>query len=132
MFWCLRSRRREVFSGRGVLKIWSKFTGEYPYQSEISIKLQSSFIEITPQRGCSAVNLLHILSYIFSEHLFMKTPLDGCFCRFHWWLWSIFCWLRCICWKFPQTSIYKQTWHLCNDCGCRFVLLYITQDVRWY
>ena len=34
-----RSSRSEVFLGKGVLKIWSKFTGEHPYRSAISIKL---------------------------------------------------------------------------------------------
>ena len=32
----------------------------HPCQSAISIKLQSNFIEITLQHGCSPVNLLHI------------------------------------------------------------------------
>ena len=50
----------EIFLEKGVLKICSKFTGEYPCQSVISIKLQSNFIEITPRRGCSLLNLLHI------------------------------------------------------------------------
>ena len=35
-----RSSRPEVFSGEGVLKICSKFTGEHPYRSAISVKLQ--------------------------------------------------------------------------------------------
>ena len=38
----------------------SKFTGEHPGQSVISIKLQSKFIEITLWHGCSPINLLHI------------------------------------------------------------------------
>ena len=46
--------------GKGVLKICSKFTGEYPCQSVISIKLQSNFIEITLRHGCSPVNFLHV------------------------------------------------------------------------
>ena len=37
----------EVFLGKGVLKICSKFTGEHPCQSVISIKLLINFIEIT-------------------------------------------------------------------------------------
>ena len=41
-----RSSHSEVFLGKGVLKICSKFTGEYPCQSAISIKLLCSFIEI--------------------------------------------------------------------------------------
>ena len=35
-----RSSRPEVFLGKGVLKICSKFSGEYQCQSSISIKLQ--------------------------------------------------------------------------------------------
>ena len=70
----VRSRRPEMFLGKGVLKICSKFTGEHPCRSLISIKLHCNFIEITFQHGCSPVNLLHI-----SEHLFQRTPLGGCF-----------------------------------------------------
>ena len=43
---------------KSVLKVCSKFTGEHPYQSVISIKLQSNFIKITFWHGCSPVNLL--------------------------------------------------------------------------
>ena len=45
---------------KGVLKICCKFAGEDLCRSVISIKLQSSFIEITLRHGCSPVNLLHI------------------------------------------------------------------------
>ena len=38
-----RSNHPELFLVRGVLKICSKFTGEHPCQSVISIKLQSNF-----------------------------------------------------------------------------------------
>ena len=55
-----RSSRLEVFLIKGILKICSKFTGEHPHRSVISIKLQSYFIEITLRHGCSPVNLLHI------------------------------------------------------------------------
>ena len=37
----------EVLSVKGVLKICSKFKGEHPYRSVISIKLNCDFIEIT-------------------------------------------------------------------------------------
>ena len=47
-----RSSRPEVFLGKDVLKIRSKFTGEHPCRSVISIKLQSKFIEITLQHEC--------------------------------------------------------------------------------
>ena len=55
-----RSSHQEVFLGKGALKIWSKFTREHPFQKVISIKLQSSLIEITLRHGWSLVNLLHI------------------------------------------------------------------------
>ena len=55
-----RSSRPEVFLGKGVLKICSRFTGEHPCRSVISIKLQSNFIKITLWHGCPPVNLLHI------------------------------------------------------------------------
>ena len=51
---------RGVFLGKGVLKIWSKFTGEHPCQRVISIKLLYNFTEITLRHGCSPVNLYHI------------------------------------------------------------------------
>ena len=56
----IRSSRPEVFLGKGVLKIYSKFTGEHPCRSAISIKLLCNFIEITLWRGRSPVHLLHI------------------------------------------------------------------------
>ena len=55
-----RINHPEVFLGKGVLKICSKFTGEHLCRSAISIKLQSNFIEIT-------------LCYILSEHLLLRT-----------------------------------------------------------
>ena len=52
-----RSRTPELFLGKRVLKICSKFTGEHPCGSVISIELLC----------------------IFSEHLFLRKPLVGCF-----------------------------------------------------
>ena len=65
-----------MFLGKGVLKIWSKFTGEHPCRSAISIKLQSNVIEITLPHGCSPVNF----GAYFQNTFFLRTPLDGCFC----------------------------------------------------
>ena len=45
-----RSSRPEVFLGKGVLKICSRFTGEHPCRSAI---FQSNFIEITLRQSCS-------------------------------------------------------------------------------
>ena len=63
-----RSSPPEVFLGKGVLKICSKFTGEHPCRSAISIKLQSNFLEIALQQGCSPVNLLHIFRTPFPKN----------------------------------------------------------------
>ena len=58
----------EVFLGKGVLKICSKFTGEHPCGSAFSINLLCNFIEITLQHGCSPVNLLHIFRTAFLKN----------------------------------------------------------------
>ena len=63
-----RSSHGEVFLGKGVLKLCSKFTGEHPRRSVISIKLQSNFIEIALRHGCSPVNLLHIFRTPFTKN----------------------------------------------------------------
>ena len=63
-----RSSHPEVFLEKGVLKICTKFTGEYPCRSVISIKLQSNFIEITLRHGCSPVNLVHIFRTPFTNN----------------------------------------------------------------
>ena len=54
-----RSSSPEVLLGKDVLKIYSKFTGEHPCQSVISIKQLCNFIEITLWNGCYPVNSLH-------------------------------------------------------------------------
>ena len=69
-----RSSPLEAFLGKGVLKICSKFTKENPCRIGISIDLFCNFIEIALRYGGSPVNLLQ-----FSEHLFLKTTLEGWF-----------------------------------------------------
>ena len=54
-----------MFLGKVVLKVCSKFTGEHPCLSVISIKLLCNFIGITLQHGSSPEN---------SQHIF-RTPL---------------------------------------------------------
>ena len=63
-----RSSHPKVFLGKGVLRICSKFTGEHPCRSAISIKLLSNFIEITLWHGCAPVNLLHIFRTTFLKN----------------------------------------------------------------
>ena len=71
----VRSSCPEAFLGKGVLKLCIKFTGEHPCRSAVSIKLQSNFIENTFRYECSPI----YICCIFSEHLSLRTPLDGCF-----------------------------------------------------
>ena len=69
-----------MFLGKGVLKICSKFSGEHPYRSVISIKLLGNFTEITLRHGCSPVNLLHIFRTAFlkdtSGWLLLKNEIN--------------------------------------------------------
>ena len=53
---------------KGVLKICSKFIGEHPCRSTISIKLLCNFVEIAFEHGCSPVNLLHIFRKPFLQN----------------------------------------------------------------
>ena len=63
------------------LKICSKFTREHSCRSAISIKLQSTFIEIALRHGCSPVNLLNIFRTPFpkntSGRLLLRVPFRG-------------------------------------------------------
>ena len=65
-----RSSHPEVILGKRVLKTCSKFTGEHPCRSAKS-HLKSHF----------GMGVLLWICCIFLEHLFLGTPLDGCF----WW-----------------------------------------------
>ena len=67
-YYHFRSSHPEVFLEKGVLKNMQQFTGEYPCRGAISIKLQSSFIEITLRHGCSPVNSLLIFRTPFSKN----------------------------------------------------------------
>ena len=63
-----RSSPPELFLGKGVLKIRSKFTGQNQCRSVISMKLQINFIDITLRHGCSPLNLLHIFRTPFPKN----------------------------------------------------------------
>ena len=58
LFQC-RSSPPKVFLLKDVLKVCSKFIGEHPCRSVISLRLYS-FIGIRFRHGCSPLNLLHI------------------------------------------------------------------------
>ena len=66
-----RSRHLEVFLRKGVLEICSKFTGEHPCQSSISIKLL--------RHECSPVNLLDIFRTPFQQNTPGRLLLDEAF-----------------------------------------------------
>ena len=78
-----RSSRPEVFLSKGVLKICSKFTGEHPCQSAISVKLLCNFIEITLRHGCSLVNLLYIFRTPFLKNASRWLLLEIVFCVYY-------------------------------------------------
>ena len=63
-----RSSQSEVFLRKGVLKIYSKFTGEHSFRSVTSFKLQTNFIESALRHGCSPKNLLQISKTAFPRN----------------------------------------------------------------
>ena len=72
-----RRSRLQVFLGKEVLKICSNFTGEYLCRSVISINCITTLSKSHFDMGA----LLQICC-IFLEHLFARTPVDGCFWLF--------------------------------------------------
>ena len=71
----LRSNLPEVFLGKCVLRICSKFTGEHPCRRVISTKLLCNFIEITLRHGYSPVNLLQIFRTPFHKNTYGRLLL---------------------------------------------------------
>ena len=63
-----RSSPPDVFLGKGVLKKYSKFTGDHPRRSAVLRKSQSNFIEIAPRHGCFFVKLQHIFRIHFPRN----------------------------------------------------------------
>ena len=63
-----RSSHPNVFLKKGALRTYSKFTGEHPCRSVISVKFLCKFIEIALWHGCSPVNLLHIFRTLFTKN----------------------------------------------------------------
>ena len=81
-----KSSPPEVFLGKDVLRICSKFTGKYPCRSVILVKSLYKFIKTILRHGWSPLNLLHIF-------IAWTAPLQGCFClllsdSLHRWKWS--------------------------------------------
>ena len=74
---------QEMFFEKSVLKICSKFTGEHPRRSEVSIELLCNFIEITLQRKCSLVRLLDFCRTTFQNNTSAGLLLSGAPSEFH-------------------------------------------------
>ena len=55
----------------------SKFTGECPRRSEVSIKLLYIAL-IALLKSYFDMGVLLYICCIFSEHIFLRTPLEGC------------------------------------------------------
>ena len=72
----------EVVLGKGALKICSKFTGEHPCRSVISIKLLCYFTEIALWHGCSLVNLLHMFRTHFYKNTYGGLLLESTLCNY--------------------------------------------------
>ena len=62
-----RGSRSPVFLEKGVLKKCSKFTGEHPCRSAISIKMVCNYIKIVLRPGCFPINLLDIFRTPFPK-----------------------------------------------------------------
>ena len=76
-----------MFLGKGVLKICSKFTVEHPYQNHICC--------------------------IFSEYLFLRTSLNGCFWK---WQSDAKCFNPIVTTRAWSTyKNLKQLWSICNE-----------------
>ena len=106
----------EVFFREDVLKMWNKFTGELPWRGVISIKLLYNVIEIALWHGCSPV-----ICCMFSEHLFIKTPLEGFF-------WNKKFYVARIC-SFYQTFEYQSTHYLVPMFPAYDLLSFLVQPI---
>ena len=69
-----RNSPPEVFLGKSILKICIKFTGEHPCQSVILIKLLATLL-----KSHLGMGVLLEICCIFSEHIFIRTVMKGCF-----------------------------------------------------
>ena len=72
-----RSSQPELFLGKVALKTCNKFTGEHLCRSVNSIKLLCNLLH-----SLFGMAVLLLICCIYSEHLFLRTPLDGCFWTF--------------------------------------------------
>ena len=76
-----KSSHPEVFLGKGVLEICSKFTGELLCRNVILRKLLCNFIKITLWHGWSPVYLLYIFRTPFTKKTSRRLLLSVVSCR---------------------------------------------------
>ena len=129
----IQSSRPEVFLRKGVLKIHSKFTGERPCQSAISVKLQSNFIEITLRYGCSPVHLLYIFRAHFSRNTSWWLLLTIKHLKMFYWISLDFMWLL-VSWQLLGVWMKELNWShllfLFSFCSGSVILSNTTIDVH--
>ena len=127
------SSRPEVFLRKAVLKICSKFTGEHPCRSVISVKLQSNFIEITLRYGCSPVHLLYIFRAHFSRNTSWWLLLTIKNLKMCYWISLDFIWLL-VSWQLLGVWMKELNWShllfLFSFCSSSVILSNTTIDVH--
>ena len=72
-----RSSLQEVFLGKGVLKICSKFTGEQPCQSVISV---ASLIGTLIKFSSYYIVNCHVINFYYKSGKHVSMKLDPCSC----------------------------------------------------
>ena len=68
-----------MFLGKVVLKICSKFTGEHPCRTAISVEMFCKFFEIALRHGRSPINLPHIFRPPFYKNTSERLLLQSCY-----------------------------------------------------
>ena len=78
--WSLLSRNshQEVFLVKGILKIRSKFTGEHPCRSVISIKLLATLLKLHFGMGVLLQFAAYFQKTFYSEHLWTVASVFNC------------------------------------------------------
>ena len=122
--WCRKttwSSRPKFFLRKGMLKICTKFTGEHPCRSVISIKLLCIFFEIARRYGFSLVNLLHNIRTPFPKNNSGRLLLNIVIFKG-----------KHLCWRLFLTKL--QVWKACSfikkRLHCRFFNANIAKFLR--
>ena len=101
----IRSSHSEVFLGRGVLKICSKFTGEHPSRSEISIAAEQLYWNHTSAWEFSCKDAAYFENTFSNEKLWVVASDQWNWHKVKGVLWrqgAYFCWQEQHKWILPQ------------------------------